>query len=98
MINNTNLWIHVSHIHVRDTMIILEEYHQTHLLYTKFDMFSPWKELTGRHTSIEMYVRAGSGEETEMSGSGRYMIKGRVGIVTGIFTPFLHDIILPLPG
>ena len=40
--------------HVRDIIIILEEGNLPHPRCTNCDMFVPWRDLNGRHKSIEM--------------------------------------------
>ena len=52
--NCTNLRIHLSHRHMRDTIIILEEGNCPHPCLPKCDMFIPWKALNWRHPSMEM--------------------------------------------
>ena len=80
----TNLRIHFLHLHVQDTILILEEGNRPHPCYPDCNMFMPWATLNLRHLTTALCERGVdqkmwrlAEEESQMGAAMAFQAYGR---------------------
>ena len=57
----SDLRVHFVHLHMRVTILVLEEGNHPLPQFPKFNMFVPWEDLNWRHQDTENWVVEGRG-------------------------------------